>query len=252
MRWAEGGSCRHDAILRYFGDEAETLDGCGHCDVCEALPAGPEAAEGATLVVRKALSAVARIHRQFGLQAAVHLLRGTEDPRLTRSGLDRTPTFGALRERSDAWLMQLLRRCVTAGWVDLTPGDRPLALLTDAGRAVMKAERPARVLLPPDGARERRSPAGPRARTRKGRVEAEELGGGDAALFEALRGHRLDVARREGVPPYVVASDRTLRELALIGPRTRSELLAVYGIGDTKADRYGDGFLQVVARHRSA
>jgi ATP-dependent DNA helicase RecQ len=251
MRWAEGGSCRHDAILRYFGDEAEALDGCGHCDVCEALPMGPQAAEETTLVVRKALSAVARIHRQFGLQAAVHLLSGTDDPRLTRAGLDRTPTFGALRERSEAWLMQLLRRCVTAGWVDFTPGDRPVVLLTDAGRAVMKAERPARVLLPSDGARERRAPGGSRDRTRKPKVDAEALGGGDAALFEALRAHRLSVARSTGVPPYVVASDRTLRELALVAPRTRSDLLAVYGIGEAKADRYGDGFLQVVARHRA-
>lgn len=247
MRWAEGGSCRHDAILRYFGDEAETLDGCGHCDVCEALPAGPETAEDTTLVVRKALSAVARIHRQFGLQAAVHLLRGAEDPRLTRSGLDRSPTFGALRERSEAWLMQLLRRFVTAGWVDFTPGDRPVVLLTEAGRAVMKAERPARVLLPPDGARAKRSPGGSRDRTRRPKMEAAVLEGGDAALFEALRSHRLDVARREGVPPYVVASDRTLRELAQLAPRSRSALLAVYGIGETKADRYGDGFLQVIA-----
>ena len=69
MRWAEGGSCRHDAILRYFGDEAETLDGCGRCDVCEALHGEDPNAEDVTLVVRKALSAVARVHRQFGLQA---------------------------------------------------------------------------------------------------------------------------------------------------------------------------------------
>ena len=59
MRWAEGGSCRHDAILRYFGDEAETLAGCGHCDVCQELPSGDARATGTTvaLIVRKALSA---------------------------------------------------------------------------------------------------------------------------------------------------------------------------------------------------
>ena len=67
MRWAEGGTCRHDAILRYFGDEAETLAGCGHCDNCTALgePNDDDAADTAT-VVRKALSAVARTHRRFG------------------------------------------------------------------------------------------------------------------------------------------------------------------------------------------
>ena len=78
MRWAEGGSCRHDAILRYFGDEAETLSGCGRCDACQRLSAGEEAEdpEAVTLLVRKALSAVARVHERFGLTAAVKLLRG--------------------------------------------------------------------------------------------------------------------------------------------------------------------------------
>src|SRR5206468_8689574 len=129
MRWAEGGSCRHDAILRYFGDEAETLDGCGHCDVCEALQEDTTPEE-VTLVVRKALSAVARVHHRFGLQAAVRLLRGEADLRLERAGLDRTSTFGCLREHSEPWLLRVLRRCVTAGWVDLTAGDRPVVVLT--------------------------------------------------------------------------------------------------------------------------
>jgi ATP-dependent DNA helicase RecQ len=247
MRWTEGGSCRHDAILRYFGDEAETLDGCGHCDVCQALQHDDSDAEEVSLLVRKALSAVARAHRQFGLQAVVKLLRGEPDPRLARAGLDRTPTFGALREHPEAWLLRLLRRCVTAGWVDFTGGDRPVVVLTDAGRAVMKAERPARLLLPARG-RAAKAPASPGrgARTAAGPGLAE-LTPEEARVFEALRAHRLSLSRAEGVPPYVVASDRTLRELSTVRPRTAPELLGVYGIGHAKAERYGRGFLEVIA-----
>jgi len=251
MRWAEGGSCRHDAILRYFGDEAETLDGCGQCDVCQALE-DEASAEEVTLVVRKALSAVARTHHRFGLQAVVRLLRGEADSRLERALLDRTPTFGALREHSEAWLLKVLRRCVTAGWVDFTGGDRPVVLLTEAGRAVMKAERPARLLLPP------RSNGVDRPRSRRDRVGSgrpyapahppAEIDGASRTVFEALRAHRLAVSRAQGVPPFVVASDRTLREMATLRPRTLGELMRVYGIGATKADRYGRGFLEVVAR----
>jgi ATP-dependent DNA helicase RecQ len=250
MRWAEGGSCRHDAILRYFGDEAETLDGCGHCDVCEALQEDTPPEE-VTLVVRKTLSAVARVHRRFGLQAAVRLLRGEPDPRLERAGLDRTSTFGCLREHSEPWLLRVLRRCVTAGWVDLTAGDRPVVVLTEAGRAVMRAERPARLLLPA------RASAGqtdrpPRDRGRSARrfpaaATLPELAGAEA-VFAALRDHRLALSRAQGVPPFVVASDRTLREIAAVQPRTVEELMRVYGIGATKAARYGRGFLEVVAR----
>src|SRR5207247_6836719 len=81
IRWAEGGSCRHDAILRYFGDEAETLAGCGRCDVCLALEEKPEAGdpERVTLIVRKALSGVARVQGRFGLQLAVKLVHGDAD-----------------------------------------------------------------------------------------------------------------------------------------------------------------------------
>jgi ATP-dependent DNA helicase RecQ len=254
LRWAEGGSCRHDAILRYFGDEGELLDGCGKCDVCEALQEDRTLSEDVTLVVRKALSAVARIHHRFGLQAAVHLLRGEADPRLARAGLDKTPTFGTLREHSDRWLQRLLRRCVTAGWVDFTPGERPVALLTESGRGVMKAERPARLLLPgADGVRRQANrPSGssrdrqnPRPQPGEGAFDLSREAG---ALFEALRVHRLAVARGQGVPSYVVASDRTLREMATLRPRTIGALLAIHGIGPAKADRYGSGFLEVIAR----
>ena len=253
MRWAEGGSCRHDAILRYFGDEAETLDGCGHCDVCEALGSETSGDEDVTLIVRKALSGVARVHHRFGLQAAVHLLRGEADPRLERAGLDRTPTFGALREHSVAWLLRLLRRCVTAGWVDFTADERPVVVLTEAGRAVMKAERPARLLLPPKSAA---LPAAAGTRSRRGDGTGRRsapaapvvIDDASAALFEALRAHRLSVSRAQGVPPYVVASDRTLREMAALRPRTIGELMAVHGIGAAKADRYGRGVLETVAQ----
>ena len=99
IRWVEGGSCRHDAILRYFGDEAETLDGCGRCDVCLALRLPEETSPAeTTLIVRKALSGVARVNGRFGLQLAVKLLRGEPDPRLDRAGLAATPTFGNLRQ----------------------------------------------------------------------------------------------------------------------------------------------------------
>jgi ATP-dependent DNA helicase RecQ len=249
LRWAEGGSCRHDSILRYFDDEAETLQGCGRCDVCRSLVDEPGAdQQQATLVVRKALSAVARVHRRFGIGAAVKLLLGAADPRLERTGLHKTPTFGALRERSEEWLLRLLRRCVTAGFVDFTPGDRPVVLLTEAGRAVMKAERPSRLVLPPRAAPAPSAAPGARPRRERPLLDAGGLDAQAASLFEALRVHRLALARDLRLPPFVVAADRTLREIAQLRPRTLTELKLVHGIGDAKAGRYGQGFLDVVAR----
>lgn len=249
MRWAEGGSCRHDAILRYFSDEAETLAGCGRCDVCTTLgePDDETDAAATSVIVRKALSAVARIHGRFGLQAAVKLLAGLPDPRLERAALHITKTFGALRGRSEEWLLALLRRCVTAGWVDFTSDERPVALLTGAGRRVLFAEGAVRLLLPVEkggkggkGGRNEARGAGRAA------PAAATLSEGDLAVFEALRARRLELARAEKVPPYVVASDRTLREIAELRPRTPAELERVFGIGPAKAARYGDTLLDVV------
>ena len=247
IRWVEGGSCRHDAILRYFGDEAETLHGCGRCDVCRGLDAEGEAgdSERVTLIVRKALSGVARLHNRFGLQTVVKLIHGEPDERIERAGLTRVPTFGNLKEHSQPWLLALLRRCVSAGWVSFSGRERPVVVLTDEGRAVMKGERPVRLLLPPATSR---APAGgargePRRRPAR---EAGELDATAQALFEALRRHRLTVARAEGMAPFIVASDRTLRDIALLRPRTLAELEQAHGVGPHKAERYGPGFLRVI------
>jgi len=264
IRWAEGGSCRHDAILRYFGDEAETLAGCGRCDVCLALGEEPETGdpEGAALIVRKALSGVARVHGRFGLQLAAKLVHGDADERLERAGLTKFQTFGNLRDQPAPWLVALLRRCVSAGWVSFAGVDRPVVTLTEDGRAVMKGERPARLLLPPSSGRERAEavgrqrtePAPDRAPERvaaPGRVASRapaELDASALALFEALRRHRLAVARAEGVAPFIVASDRTLRDIATLRPRDLTELERAHGVGRLKAARYGAGWLQVVAQ----
>jgi ATP-dependent DNA helicase RecQ len=250
MRWAEGGSCRHDAILRYFGDEEETLAGCGVCDVCQRLAAGPEAAafapEETVEIVRKALSAIARVHGRFGMGAAAKLLHGDADPRLERSGLDCVSTFGVLSEHRSEWITRVLRRCVTAGLVGFGGDDRPVALLTESGWRVMHAEIPPRIELPPV-----RIPANPPRAGRRGRSSREVPASSpeETALFDALRVHRLELARATGVPPYVVAHDRTLHDMARRQPGNREELLLVDGIGPAKAKRYGEGFLEVVRRH---
>jgi ATP-dependent DNA helicase RecQ len=246
VRWADGGSCRHDAILRYFGDEGETLAGCGRCDVCQTLAHGDVAQDpdAVTLIVRKALSGVARVHERFGLGMVVRLVRGQADPRLTRAGLTHVPTFGNLREHSEEWVLRLLRRCVAAGWIGFSGGDRPVVCLTEEGRAVMKGTRPARILLPPlahpapePTLRRTAPPAG---------GDGDELDSAGQALFEALRRHRLTLARAAGVAPFVIASDRTLRDIARLRPRTLAELALAHGIGPYRVSRYGEGLLRVV------
>jgi ATP-dependent DNA helicase RecQ len=151
--------------------------------------------------------------------------------------------------------VSLLRRCVTAGWVAFSGGDRPVLYLTHDGQHAMKGTRAIRLRLPP----ERRSVAAEQGRSsdraayRPGDRRLSplaETSPADEPLFEALRTHRLALAREQGVMPYVIASDRSLRELCLLKPKNLAELLDVYGFGETRAERYGPGLLEVVSRFR--
>ena len=256
MRFAEGGSCRHDSVLRYFGDEDETLSGCGRCDVCLQLDTGEQdqldaSPEDVTLIVRKALAGVARVHGKYGLGAAVALLRGQKDPRLERMALQTSTTYGVLSQFTEDWLTRLLRRCITAGWVDFWGGDRPVVILSAEGAEVMQGKRNVRLLLPPlikpgrGGSSTKRKSGG-----NKAGPDPEIFDQAEQELFEALRNHRLEVARAQSVPPYVVASDRTLREIVLDRPESDADLQRVHGIGAAKAERYGAGLLAVVADWR--
>ena len=249
MRYVEAGSCRHDFILRYFGDEQETLGGCGHCDVCERLErSGDDAAEEgvseeqATLV-RKALAGVARNQGRAGLAAVADMLHGANNDRLRRLGLTSLSTHGLPSMHPKAWVLALLRRLLTAGLVDITANEFPIPFLTPAGVAVMKGEEPVRVLLPAEEvgkAKEKRS------RKRSVREVPENV---DASLFERLRETRLDLAREKGVPAYVVCHDRTLLEIAAFKPSSMEALAEIHGMGPARIASYGEPFLEAVNAH---
>ncbi|MBI4703184.1 MAG: ATP-dependent DNA helicase RecQ [Deltaproteobacteria bacterium] len=256
MRYVEAGSCRHDFLLRYFGDERETLGGCGHCDVCERIeqlggePSAP-GPEQAALVVRQALSGVARARGRAGLTAVVAMLHGDDSPRLRRLGLTGLSTHGLLAERRPEWIMALARRLVTAGLIDVTADEFPVPVLTRRGWAAMKAESEARVLLPPDDVG-RRPRAGARPATAAGagpdraRAPSQPPADADPELYERLRRARLDAARAQGVPAYVVCHNRTLGEIAAQRPLSLDELGRVYGMGPARIEAYGALFLSVV------
>ncbi len=247
MRWAEGGDCRHDAILRYFGDEDETLNGCKRCDVCLESPELAIDPDETAVIARKALCGVARVHGRFGIQAAVNLLRGAEDERLKFAHLHQTPTFGTLKTYPEEWLTRLILRCVTAGWVDFQGGDRPVVAVTEVGRAVIFENRPAQLRLPSfrrkvvqERTTGRRKPSyGPALPEKEFDRLANEI-------FESLRTFRIETARTESVPPYVIASDRTLRDIAMLRPDSFDDLMLAHGIGQAKADKYGADMLKVV------
>ena len=228
-------------------DERELLGGCGHCDVCERVDAegggAREVSGDDAVVVLKALSGVARVHGRAGLKAIAEMLHGKETQKLQNLGLNRLSTHGLLSDRPVEWNLALLRRLVTAGLVEVTPDVYPVPYLTHAGAAVMKRERPVRVLLPPAGAGKRAKRGATRSPKRNGRVELDREA---EALFEALRGARAELAKTQGVPAYVVCHDRTLVGIAERKPASPEDLAEVHGMGPARIDAYGERFLDVV------
>jgi ATP-dependent DNA helicase RecQ len=241
LRYLDAKSCRHDFVLRYFGDEQETLGGCGHCDVCRALDDGvdstPDERQKATELVRMALAAVARANKRGGLQAVAEMLRGADTERTKRFGFSRLSTFGLMKERSHEWIVALLRALLAAGWIDLTATEHPVPYLTASGREVMLSRAPARIVLPSEPRR---------ASSSRRRAPAEELPDAYRPIFEKLRAHRAEVARAHGVPPYVVAHDRTLVELAIHRPRTLEALAGIFGLGPSRIEQYGERLLRAL------
>jgi ATP-dependent DNA helicase RecQ len=239
LRYLDAGTCRHDFMLRYFGDEQEILGGCGHCDICVALDeegADDTEREEASTVARMAMAAVARARERAGLQAVAEMLRGVSNARTERFGFTRMSTFGLLKDKSQEWVVALLRATIAAGWVDLTPTEHPVPVLTRMGWDAMRSKDPLRFRLP----------RGTRAKPAREMGERATTAVYDTALFEKLRVHRNEVARQKGFPAYVVAFDRSLQEMAARRPQSCAELAAIAGFGPARVEAYGEGFLAVL------
>lgn len=245
LRYLDAGTCRHDFILRYFGDDQELLGGCGHCDVCAVIDEIVDD-EGrqieATLVARKALAAVARANGRAGAQAVAEMLRGVSTQRTERFGFTRLSTFGLLKGEAQDWVVSVLRGLIAAGWVDLTPTDHPVPLLTVSGGRAMRSTEPLRFRLPPRTS-VRASPKSP-ARSRPNIAF-------DPALFERLRSWRAETAKKLGYPAYVVAFDRTLEEVAARRPTRIEDLAGITGLGAERIRAYGSGLVAVVNQARA-
>jgi ATP-dependent DNA helicase RecQ len=253
LRYVDASTCRHDFILRYFGDEAESLGGCGHCDVClsaSTTSEGEARAAGDLDVVRRALAGVARARGRVGMQAVAAMLVGEATERVKKSRLDELSTFGVLGGKSAGDALTILRVLLANGWIDLSPGEYPMPHITKPGWTVMRGEVSPRVILPAPAEARARSRAGKKSRTPARAVSPSDVtnGAAGAALIDALRAERLRIAREIGMPAYVVAPNRTLDEIAAQRPSNRSELAQIHGMGPGRIEAYGDAFLDVIRR----
>ena len=227
--------CRHRALAEHFGQAYEPHD-CAACDVC--LGEG-DAVDDATTIARKILSGVARTDQRFGANHVVDVLRGRSTQRVTERRHDTLSVFGILKERGRSELLAYIDQLVGMDVLARVGDDYPVLALGSRGSAVMRGDDS--VALRAFAGRDR----DPRPRSVE--LEARPLTPDEKELFESLRSLRRELAEERNVPPYVIFSDATLRQIAMMRPTSTASLLAMKGVGHAKADAFGARILSHVA-----
>ncbi len=257
---SETTACRTRALLGCFG---EALGGeCGHCDNCRS----PARLFDGTDAARKALSAVYRTGQRFGALHIVSVLRGRETDMIKRHGHDSLPLFGIGRDESLGFWRGVIRQLIARGALRTDSSEyATLSLDPDAARPILRGEQQVMLReedLVRDGDLEREERDTRKARrqtpsrglaetgaSREPRRDDPEVEDGP---FGALRGWRLQEARSQSLPPYVIFHDSVLRDIAAVRPRTLDQLGQIKGVGASKLERYGDDVLRVLGEADTA
>jgi ATP-dependent DNA helicase RecQ len=241
-------ACRHRALLTYFG-ETPAPGACKACDVCLGEVA---AADDGPQLAAKILAAAAELRGRFGGAHLADVLTGAGTEKIRSMRHDRLDAYGAITSASKSEVRAWIDQLIGQGLLARTDAEYPTVAVTAAGARVLRGEESAGPLA--------RAAKPPRARGRgeAGRDDgaahaaARDAAPGDAydrALFEVLRGLRRTIAQDRGVPPYLVFSDVSLRDMARLRPTLPHEFLEVKGVGDWKAEEFGSQFLAAIREH---
>jgi ATP-dependent DNA helicase RecQ len=234
LGFCETAQCRRQALLGYFGEDYPAP--CRNCSNCNEEVETWDATESA----QKALSCVYRTGQRFGAAYLTDVLIGNSTERILRFGHDRIKTFGVGSDLSkEAW-WSVFRQLMAAGLLTVNMSEISGFRLTEESWPVLKGERQVRFrkdVLPVKSRTFR-----PKASDRT----AELMDAGSLSLFEKLRELRLNISKKLGVPPFVVFHDKTLIEMAAYKPTTIQAFLQINGVGEAKADRYGEQFISAI------
>ncbi|MBI1867484.1 MAG: DNA helicase RecQ [Methylocystis sp.] len=227
----ETPSCRRQTLLAYFDEDSAP---CGRCDIC----LGQVSVFDGRVEAQKALSAALRTGQRFGAGYLADLLTGQASEAITRNGHDRLKTFGVGKEHSKQAWGSIIRQLFAARALTSASAEHGGCALTAKGEDILYGR--AAIAL-------RRDPLTPRERrVRRASSQPAGLDEANNRILAALKRKRLELARAESVPAFVIFPDRTLIDMAEKRPATLDEMLRIYGVGERKLARYGDAFLEAL------
>ena len=232
LAYAETADCRRRALLRYFAEEHGGA--CGNCDTC----LNPAATWDATVPAQKVLSAAVRTGNRFGAGHLIDILHGKVTERVRALGHHQLSVFGIGTDLTEKQWRSVLRQLVALGYLTTDQAGHGSLIPTGRARAILKGEETVHLRVDPE------KPQKAAKRSGSAPVAAQ-----DEELFTALRAVRAELAKAQGVPPYVIFHDATLKAMAEARPRTEAELAQVSGVGRAKLERYGERFLSVLTQH---
>jgi len=234
-------ACRRRALIRHFGgDDAGRWSGPGGCGACDICLGETERLADATRVARIILSAVVRTGQRFGAKHVADVLRGADTAAIRERGHRELSVFGLLRDRPVESILHLIRQLAAQGLLAVAEGDRPTLALTESALEVLKGERDVELCRPPTRVRAVGKSRGPDGEGDDG------WAGVDRSLFASLRELRRRLAAERRIPPYLVFSDATLRDIARHRPHGREAFAAIRGVGARKLAEFADPFLAAV------
>ncbi len=212
--------CLRKFVLEYFGEE-DTEQSCGNCGNCN----DETDLTDITIEAQKIFSCIRHMRERFGLSLVAEVLKGSQNKKVIQFGFDRLSTHGIMQEYSLKEIKDLINILIADGYLCMTEGQYPITRLLPKAVPVLKGE--CKVFQ----------------RVQKHQEKVKE----DESLFDLLRALRKEISHQENVPPYVVFSDSTLREMCSYLPTNRNEMLSIKGIGENKFENYGERFMAIIA-----
>ncbi len=228
ISYAETSVCRRKQLLSCF-DEAFPGD-CGMCDSCNDEI---ERVDG-TVEAQKVLSAIKMIDERFGINYIIDIVRGANTARIRQNGHDQLSTYGVGKDESKDHWHAIIDELLGQDCIFRDEDQYGILRIKERGKQILFGKETLSVAM--------------RQHVKKSKVEVE-YEKGDEALFAILKNLRLKIAREKGLPPYMIFSDKTLREMCIKLPRTKNSFLDINGVGQVKLDSYGDDFLGCIERY---